>query len=328
MARITKVFGRMSPAAWSSSRRGSQAAGTPSWRQLPVFVQRLPGAERRRPDRVSRVLTGTEWMRRTNRHLVRGSGELALVARTGSQAPGTESGVNFIDLHFPSLNSSGQIAFRANLTGSGVDSSNDKGIWATDRPARCSSSSAPASSWKSRPANSARSATWISFHSGNSDGRSSGFNNLGQLVFWARFTDGSQGVFVSNAVAHLPGDFNNDGTVDAADYVVWRKNDGTQTGYDAWRANFGDLVDVGNGSAATGSPVLAPNHCQPPFRNRPASPLPPLLSAFISSGEWTQRYRRLQKSHHAGRGHRMKSIITTNHSARVRSSFSASNRRI
>jgi hypothetical protein len=37
----------------------------------------------------------------------------------------------------------------------------------------------------------------------------------------------------------LPGDFNNDGTVDAADYVVWRKTDGAQPGYNDWRTNFG-----------------------------------------------------------------------------------------
>jgi hypothetical protein len=37
----------------------------------------------------------------------------------------------------------------------------------------------------------------------------------------------------------LAGDFNDDGHVDAADYVVWRKSDGTQPGYNAWRANFG-----------------------------------------------------------------------------------------
>ena len=39
--------------------------------------------------------------------------------------------------------------------------------------------------------------------------------------------------------ATLPGDFNNDGTVDAADYVVWRKGLGTiytQDDYNVWRA--------------------------------------------------------------------------------------------
>jgi glucose/arabinose dehydrogenase len=45
------------------------------------------------------------------------------------------------------------------------------------------------------------------------------------------------------------GDYNDDGTVDAADYVVWRKTDGTQEGYDAWRAHFSQTT----GSGATGS---------------------------------------------------------------------------
>jgi hypothetical protein len=42
--------------------------------------------------------------------------------------------------------------------------------------------------------------------------------------------------------ASIAGDFNQDGTVDAADYVVWRNGLGTtytQADYDVWRANFG-----------------------------------------------------------------------------------------
>jgi hypothetical protein len=35
------------------------------------------------------------------------------------------------------------------------------------------------------------------------------------------------------------GDYNNDYVVDAADYVVWRKTDGTPGNYDTWQANFG-----------------------------------------------------------------------------------------
>jgi fibronectin-binding autotransporter adhesin len=47
----------------------------------------------------------------------------------------------------------------------------------------------------------------------------------------------------------LPGDNNFDGKVDAADYVVWRKNDGSQSGYDRWRSHFGQTL----GSAAAAS---------------------------------------------------------------------------
>ena len=38
---------------------------------------------------------------------------------------------------------------------------------------------------------------------------------------------------------NLPGDFDASGVVDAADYVVWRKVNGTPAGYNLWRSNFG-----------------------------------------------------------------------------------------
>jgi hypothetical protein len=50
------------------------------------------------------------------------------------------------------------------------------------------------------------------------------------------------------------GDFNNDGTIDAADYVVWRDGLGafyTQNDYDVWRAHFGQTA----GSGATVYPL-------------------------------------------------------------------------
>jgi hypothetical protein len=37
----------------------------------------------------------------------------------------------------------------------------------------------------------------------------------------------------------LPGDYNSDGAVDTADYVVWQKSDSSPNGYAVWRANFG-----------------------------------------------------------------------------------------
>jgi hypothetical protein len=64
------------------------------------------------------------------------------------------------------------------------------------------------------------------------------------------------------------GDYNNDGTVDAADYVIWKKvegtntdlpNDGTLTGtvgadhYNLWRANFGQPSGSGAGGVAKAS---------------------------------------------------------------------------
>lgn len=59
------------------------------------------------------------------------------------------------------------------------------------------------------------------------------------------------------------GDYNFNGVVDAADYVVWRKLDGTEGGYDLWRTNFG-VVTLGqepalsfpNGAPEPASSVL------------------------------------------------------------------------
>jgi len=55
----------------------------------------------------------------------------------------------------------------------------------------------------------------------------------------------------------LDGDYNQDGKVDAADYVVWRRNDGSPAGYDLWRANFGSSLP-GSGAGASGGAVPEP----------------------------------------------------------------------
>ena len=60
------------------------------------------------------------------------------------------------------------------------------------------------------------------------------------------------------AVEVITGDFNNDGAVNAADYVVWRKGFGTvysQIHYDAWRAG---------GQTAAGSSLVVGSVPEPP----------------------------------------------------------------
>jgi autotransporter-associated beta strand protein len=63
---------------------------------------------------------------------------------------------------------------------------------------------------------------------------------------------------ILSVVSTLPGDFNGDARVDAADYVVWRKTGGTELQYNTWRTNFGQTV--GSGSLV-GSPVPEPGLC-------------------------------------------------------------------
>jgi T5SS/PEP-CTERM-associated repeat protein len=62
---------------------------------------------------------------------------------------------------------------------------------------------------------------------------------------------------VSSIPDLLPGDFNNDGSVDAADYSVWRDGLGTlytQADYNDWKANFGQVRAVGSGGLAAAAP--------------------------------------------------------------------------
>jgi PEP-CTERM motif len=103
------------------------------------------------------------------------------------------------------------------------------------------------------------------------------------------------GVVSSNSLtsltltAVLPGDFNTDGTVDAADYVVWRENEGTtnslpndngiggtvgQAQYDLWRVQFGESVPGGAGASAT---AAVPE------------PATYLLLIAAAAGAWTRR---------------------------------------
>jgi hypothetical protein len=62
-------------------------------------------------------------------------------------------------------------------------------------------------------------------------------------------------VIGSNEPADLPGDYNESGTVDAADYVLWRENNiNGQQGYADWRANFGRAPGSGAGMSAANVP--------------------------------------------------------------------------
>ena len=51
----------------------------------------------------------------------------------------------------------------------------------------------------------------------------------------------------------IPGDFNQDGAVDAADYIVWRKGippSNTPTDYNLWHTRFGESLTGGSGASS------------------------------------------------------------------------------
>jgi hypothetical protein len=57
-------------------------------------------------------------------------------------------------------------------------------------------------------------------------------------------------VVTITAALALPGDFNHDGSVDAADYVMWRKTGSPPGDYNVWRAHFGLTAGSGGVAAA------------------------------------------------------------------------------
>jgi hypothetical protein len=61
-------------------------------------------------------------------------------------------------------------------------------------------------------------------------------------------------ITVERIIPTFDGDFNHDNLVDAADYVVWRKSDGTAAGYNAWRTHFGQ--PAGDGSSELTGPAI------------------------------------------------------------------------
>jgi hypothetical protein len=140
-----------------------------------------------------------------------GKEELTLIAREGQQAPGVPEGVTFGFPNVrvfddPTINSRGQVAFGASLSlGVGIDA--DSGIWAQNIDGELELIVRTGDTIEVSPGNVRVvkdvffSGSIVGRASGNEDGRNSLFNDRGQLLFSASFTDGSTGLFISNLVA-------------------------------------------------------------------------------------------------------------------------------
>ena len=70
----------------------------------------------------------------------------------------------------------------------------------------------------------------------------------GDLFWTINYGANSVELTVSEPTPVLQGDFNDDGSVDAADYVTWPKNDGPDSDYDTWHSNFGQTAGSGSGA--------------------------------------------------------------------------------
>ena len=197
--------------------------------------------------------------------------DLKLIAHQGDTVPNTGARFGSFFRDTPSLNRFDQMAFPATLTDlqSGANSGS---LWATDLDGNLVMIARSGEGLEVAPGD-VRTISSLSMvaKQGDDDGRPRSMNDLGQVVFSANFTNGTSGIFLSNAVAHLPGDYSGDGMVDSADYVAWRRAvatqnlvaDGNRDGvvgeedYALWREFYGQSLVLG-GSGVGFTPVPEP----------------------------------------------------------------------
>ncbi len=165
------------------AREGSQAPGTPTGAVFNSFLEPSAFNDAGQVAFLAVLRTGSGGVNNTN-DLGIWSGN-TLVARKGSQAPGTPGGVVFDAFWHPAINNAGQIAFRAILlTGSGgVDDTNDMGLWSGSTLVAREGSQAPGTP------------TGAAFEIFRNNPV---LNNAGQVAFRASLRRGSGGVDLTN----------------------------------------------------------------------------------------------------------------------------------
>jgi hypothetical protein len=132
-----------------------------------------------------------------------GGGAPHAVARTGAAGPGPGlgPGVVFSSFFDPVINDAGDISFIAVLTGTGVNSTNDRGIFtnAGGGTLRAVVREGDLFDVNPGPAVDLRTISGASIASpaGGQDGQRTGFNDDGLLALSLFFTDGSSGIFTA-----------------------------------------------------------------------------------------------------------------------------------
>jgi len=121
-----------------------------------------------------------------------------LVAATGQHAPGAEDGVDFGYLTDPVINKDGQVAFFGYLTGENSRGPNDYGIFATGHAGDLRLIARYGDEFEVGPGD-IRTIVALS-HAGVFGTHILSFNAESDLVFLAKFSDGSEGIFTATVL--------------------------------------------------------------------------------------------------------------------------------
>jgi hypothetical protein len=211
-------------------REGDPAPGLPQGNVFATFPSLAPGSgftyypslepvfDRQGNMAFRAALRGPDISSRLNSSIWRVRNDLPeLVVRTGDEAPGVEPGIVFFSFQELQVNHNGQLAFVAHISGPGVYSTNDYGIWAQGAGGRlhliaregdfidmsdgARTDVRQITDIRNRHAHFAD--VWQnSRHAfrGERDQLSS-FNSRGQLAFNVVFHDQSQAILISNLLA-------------------------------------------------------------------------------------------------------------------------------
>jgi hypothetical protein len=129
-------------------------------------------------------------------------GDVRLVVREGDPSPGATTGAVFKELFDFTLNRAGQIIFGANISGPGIYTTNDFGLWAAGPDGEIDLIAREYGLFDVNDdplIEDLRTIRKIAFAAGSNgeDGLHRMFNDAGQLSLRLYFTDGTEGVFVA-----------------------------------------------------------------------------------------------------------------------------------
>jgi hypothetical protein len=178
-------------------REGSQAPGTAEGAVFESF--HLPGFNNS-GDLAFRAFLkegagGVNFLDSTGIWVENAAGDLALIARAGSQAPGAPDGVLFLDFTDPILNDEGEAAFLATLVDQqGISS---QGIFFKDAHAELGLVIRTGDVLEVNPGDLRTVRALLFGNAGEQDLNIRKMNDMSQLVFQASFADDSTGIFLA-----------------------------------------------------------------------------------------------------------------------------------
>ena len=162
-------------------------------------------------------------------------GGLSLLVSSDDPVPGTLPDTIFqLFSGLPTFNSLGQTAFKARLTGPGITTSNDEGLWVVNQNGEIITIAREGDLFDINDDPQVQNLKVIKSinirsGSGGEDGLENSFNDIGQIGFHLIFDDDSEGIFIGSIEsALLAGDFNSDGFVGIDDLTIvlahWNQN--------------------------------------------------------------------------------------------------------